>query len=457
MDWTGKNVLIIGTGKSGIASARLLLRAGAHPVLFDSDGKKEREAVLEAFSGEEKPALYLGVLPEETAAKAQAVVLSPGVPLDNADVVRLREMGKEILGEIELAWTFERGSVLAVTGTNGKTTTTTLLGEIMKAYHNETYVVGNIGAPYTDIADRTEEGSVTVAEISSFQLETIHSFHPKVSALLNLTPDHLNRHKTMANYVSAKERIFENQTEEDTIILNYDDALTRDAARRTRARVVFFTRGEELAEEAGTGDFLNLTGETIYYNREPFVNVKELQLIGAHNYENVMAAVGMAAAFGVPLPVIAGVVKAFEAVEHRIEFVRNFRGVDYYNDSKGTNPDAAIKAVEAMQKPTVLIGGGYDKNSSFDEWIESFDGKVKALVLMGQTADKIEKTAREHGFTDIMRAASLKEAVELSASLAGEGDAVLLSPACASWDMFRSYEERGRQFKDLVGQLGREN
>ncbi len=459
MDWKGKKVLVIGMGKSGIASAKLLLRTGAEPLLFDSNASIDKEAVLNNFDGEKKPELYAGNLPEEVIKSAGTAVLSPGVPLDNPDVEKIKAAKKELIGEIELAFSLERGSVLAVTGTNGKTTTTTLLGEIMKEEcrnaggKKRAYVVGNIGAPYTDIADETDEDSVTVAEISSFQLESIRSFHPKVSAILNLTPDHLNRHKTMAGYVAAKERIFEYQTEEDTVVLNYDDALTRDAAKRTRAKTVFFTRQNELSAGAGGSDILRLEGGNIYYNDVHVVDTEEIRLIGNHNYENVMAAVGMAASFGVPMDIIKKTVRSFQAVEHRIEFVRTFNGVDYYNDSKGTNPDAAIKAVEAMKKPTVLIGGGYDKRSSYDEWICSFGTKVRALVLLGETADAIEKAARDHGFTNIHRAVSLEEAVKISANLATEGDAVLLSPACASWDMFKNYEERGRLFKEYVGKL----
>ncbi|MCR4909156.1 MAG: UDP-N-acetylmuramoyl-L-alanine--D-glutamate ligase [Lachnospiraceae bacterium] len=460
MVWNGKKVLVIGTGKSGIASAKLLVRSGAEPVLFDSNPLVDRASVLKNFTGESVPAMYAGSLPGEVIDGTETVVLSPGVPLDNPDVERIRKSNKEIIGEIELAWTFEKGSLLAVTGTNGKTTTTTLLGEIMKNYCREkgrAFVVGNIGEPYTDIADETDENSVTVAEISSFQLETVKSFHPRVSAILNLTPDHLNRHKTMAGYVAAKERIFERQGEEDTVVLNYDDALTRDAAGRTKSKVVFFTRQNDFDKTAAPGDFLHLEDKKIYYNEIPVVCVDELKLIGVHNYENVMAAVGMAASFGVPMDIIRETVRSFKAVEHRIEFVRRVNGVDYYNDSKGTNPDAAIKAVEAMSAPTVLIGGGYDKRSSYDEWIESFGSKVRALVLLGETADAIEKAARDHGFTEIHRVNTLEEAVRLSATLSKPRGAVLLSPACASWDMFKSYEERGRLFKEYVASLKEED
>ncbi|MBO6137829.1 MAG: UDP-N-acetylmuramoyl-L-alanine--D-glutamate ligase, partial [Lachnospiraceae bacterium] len=360
---------------------------------------------------------------------------------------------------IELAARFEKGDILAITGTNGKTTTTTLVGEIMKNYAASTgkkekvYVVGNIGEPYTEIADLTTDKSVTVAEISSFQLETTKSFAPRVSAILNITPDHLNRHKTMAEYVRVKERIAEKQGPDDTIVLNYDDALTRDFGRRAGCKVVYFTRNTDFAQENGEFEFLHIKDGMIMYNDTDVIGVDDMLLIGSHNHENVMAAVGMCLSYGVPLDIIRDTVRTFHAVEHRIEFVKTVDGVDYYNDSKGTNPDAAIKAVQAMKKPTILIGGGYDKASAYDEWIESFGDKVKCLVLIGQTAEKIAECARKHGFNEIVMAEDLKAAVDICHERAKDGYAVLLSPACASWGMFTNYEERGHKFKEYVKSL----
>ena len=296
---------------------------------------------------------------------------------------------------MELAYRFASGEVLAITGTNGKTTTTALLGEIMKAYRDSVFVVGNIGTPYTGAALEMKEDSVTVAEMSSFQLETIDTFHPKVSAILNITPDHLNRHHTMEAYIQAKEEITKNQTEEDVCVLNYEDEVLRAFGEKLHTQVLYFSSRRKLER----GIYLE-DGKIIYADGKPEVlcKVEELKLLGTHNYENVMAASAMAAAYGVPLSSIRETIRNFGGVAHRIEFVTEKEGVAYYNDSKGTNPDAAIKAVEAMNRPTILIGGGYDKNSSYDEWIDSFGEKVRYLVLVGATKEKIAETARRKGF-----------------------------------------------------------
>ena len=337
--------------------------------------------------------------------------------------------------------------LVGVTGTNGKTTTTSLLGEIMKCWKESVYVVGNIGNPYTQAAPKMTEESVTVAEISSFQLETIDQFHPKVSAILNITPDHLNRHHTMEEYIRVKELITKNQT----CVLNYEDPILRAFGENLQIRVLFFSSERKLKQG------LYLEDETIWYADESqklaICKTQDLNIVGKHNYENVMAAAGMALSYGVPLEKIQEAVKAFQAVEHRIEFVTEKSGVVYYNDSKGTNPDAAIKGIQAMSRPTLLIGGGYDKGSDYTEWIQSFDGKVKYLVLLGVTKEKIAETARKCGFDNIIMTESLEEAVKVCAENAESGDAVLLSPACASWDMFPSYEVRGRRFKELVRNL----
>ena len=459
MDVKGKKEIVIGSGKSGEAASKLLLRNGAKVILNDSNTKLDEKKIRSEFGASDDIEVILGDADDQKLSGVSMAVLSPGVPTDIAFVGHLRELGIEITGEIELAARFEKGDILAITGTNGKTTTTTLVGEIMKNYAassnntGEVYVVGNIGEPYTDIADRTTDNSVTVAEISSFQLETTKNFAPKVSAILNITPDHLNRHKTMAEYVRVKERIAEKQGKNDTIVLNYDDALTRDFGRRVKCRVVYFTRNHDISEIGADTELLHLEDGMIKYNDTDVISVDDMLLIGSHNHENVMAAVGMCLSYGVPLDIIKDTVRNFHAVEHRIEFVKTVDGVDYYNDSKGTNPDAAIKAVQAMKKPTVLIGGGYDKESAYDEWIESFDGKVKCLVLIGQTAEKIAACAREHGFNELVMASDLKEAVKICHERAKEGDAVLLSPACASWGMFTNYEERGHKFKEYVKAL----
>lgn len=407
--------------------------------------------MLKAQLGDDtKAEIILGELSEEVMETLDLVVMSPGVPTDLPVVLKMRDMGIPIWGEVELAYTYGKGDVLAITGTNGKTTTTALLGEIMKNYKESVFVVGNIGNPYTAAALEMREDSVAVAEMSSFQLETIHEFRPKVSAILNITPDHLNRHHTMEAYIKAKEDIAKNQTKEDTCVLNYEDEVTRKIGENVKANVLYFSSQRKLDR----GIYLDDGNIILRQDEEILVcNVNELKLLGTHNYENVMAAVAMAAAYGTPMEVIRRTIKEFAGVEHRIEFVREKDGVAYYNDSKGTNPDAAIKGIQAMNRPTVLIGGGYDKDSEYEEWIQAFDGKVKLLVLVGATKEKIAEAAERVGFVSYVMADSFEEAVEKCIEAAEPGDAVLLSPACASWGMFKNYEERGDKFKELVNCL----
>lgn len=450
-----EKVLVVGTGKSGIAATQLLLRTGKMPVLFDSNAELDKDEILGklSLSGDEKKQveIVLGDLTEEEKKALSGVVLSPGVPTDTEFVNDLRNRGLLISGEIELAFEQEKGAVLAITGTNGKTTTTTLLGEIMKATGKKTFVVGNIGNPYTLEAEKTDADSVTVAEISSFQLETIHTFRPRVSAILNITPDHLNRHHTMENYVKAKQDITKNQTKEDYCVLNAEDPYTDAFLEQCPATVILFSSQRELADGYFYAD--ECIYKAVQGKKQKLMNIHEMRLLGMHNVENVMAAIAMADAYGADMEVILNVVRDFKAVEHRIEYVKTVRGVDYYNDSKGTNPDAAIKGIGAMVKQTYLIGGGYDKQSEYDEWIESFGGKVRKLVLLGQTREKIADCAKKHGFTDYIFVDDLQQAVDYCAEHAKEGEAVLLSPACASWGMFPNYEVRGKMFKDMVNAL----
>ncbi|MDO5345042.1 MAG: UDP-N-acetylmuramoyl-L-alanine--D-glutamate ligase [Lachnospiraceae bacterium] len=451
MEWQEKRVLVFGTGVSGIGAADLLEKVGAVPVLYDGNKALTEEAVREKLPLGSRARIVIGEMTDQVLEGIDLAVLSPGVPTDLPEVNQIREAGIPIWGEIELAYRNSKGDVLAITGTNGKTTTTTLVGEIMKYHQEQVFVVGNIGTPYTDAALQTTEASVAVAEISSFQLETIDRFHPKVSAITNITPDHLNRHHTMEEYIRVKESITKNQTPEDTCVLNYEDEELRRFGENLVPKVIFISSRRKL--EKG----LYLNGSVIEYKDGASVteicSVKELKLPGLHNYENVMTAVGMTMAYGVPLEEIRHVLRRFTAVEHRIEYVAEKGGVVYYNDSKGTNPDAAIKGIQAMDRPTVLIGGGYDKDSSYEEWIRAFDGKVKYLVLVGQTKEKIAAAARRCGFQDILMADTFQEAFELCVSHAEPGDAVLLSPACASWGMFPNYEVRGKVFKELVHQL----
>ncbi len=455
--WKGRKCLVIGSGISGTGSVKLLEHMGAEVVLYDSNGELTQETLRSKLPQGSRAACIAGELPEETLKAAETVVLSPGVPTDLPLVNALRDNGASIIGEIELGYQEERGRVAAITGTNGKTTTTTLVGEIMKAHlgADKTFVIGNIGNPYTSECLKTGPDTVTVGEISSFQLETIRDFHPSVSAILNITPDHLNRHHTMEAYVAAKENITLNQTKEDVCVLNYENEYTRDFGERCPARVIYFSSVRELPEGyCLRGD--KILRNTSGVSRELLDIHKDMNLVGICNVENVMAAIAIAESMGVPMETILAVIRQFHAVEHRIEFVAARGGVDYYNDSKGTNPDAAIQGIRAMSKPTILIGGGYDKQSEYDEWIESFGGKVKYLVLIGQTREKIAECAKAHGFDRIRFADTFEECLKLCTELAESGDAVLLSPACASWGMFPNYEVRGRLFKEYVYQLGQE-
>lgn len=437
-----KNVVVVGLGKSGVAAYELLEKMQAKVCLYD--GKEDLD--ISSYS----VPVYLGKIPEEVWQTLDCAVFSPGVPLDIPIAEQLREHQIPIIGEIELAFCQEQGVVIGITGTNGKTTTTTLTGEIMKAYREQTFVVGNIGNPYTKEVEKTTPESFTVAEISSFQLETIDEFRPKVSAILNITPDHLNRHKTMECYIDTKFKIAKNQTKDDLCVLNYEDDILRERADSLSCEVEFFSSKRQISNglyqnekkdivDGATGDIL--------------MNMSECSIPGDHNCENIMAAILMTRRLGVPMDLIIQTVKNFQAVEHRVEFVKNVAGVDYYNDSKGTNPDAAIKGIQSMSKPTILIGGGYDKGGEFDDWIASFDGKVKRLLLIGETSKKIADTAKRLGFYEIELLDSLENAVKRAAELAENGDAVLLSPACASWDMFDSYEQRGTLFKEYVCRL----
>ena len=446
---TDKKIVVIGSGVSGVGAVKLLEAAGAVPTLYDSNEKLTEAEVRKRLPEGSKCKVVLGEFPENLKKETELVVLSPGVPVDLPLVEELRTNGAAIWGEVELAYHFGKGKIAAITGTNGKTTTTTLVGEIFKSYYPEVFVVGNIGTAYTQEALKMTDNSVIAAEISSFQLETIENFHPKVSAILNITPDHLNRHHTMQCYIETKEKIAENQTRDDTCVLNYDDEETRRFGGSCKASVLYFSR-EHILDQG-----VYMDGTAIVYAdesvRTKICDVSELKLLGTHNYENVMAAVAIAAAMGVPY--IRETVIHFTAVEHRIEFVAEKKGVAYYNDSKGTNTDASIKAVQAMNRPTIVIGGGYDKHVTFDDWIACFGDKVKWLVLLGQTANQIAETAKKHGFTHIVFTESLEEAVQVCAGKAESGDAVLLSPACASWGMFDNYEQRGRMFKDYVRAL----
>lgn len=451
MDWCKKNVLVVGMAKSGISAAKLCSRLGAKVTIQDVKSKEElMKSVKEEIDILDSMAVYmlLGEEPTDIIDSFDLIVLSPGVPTDLEFLNKARQLQIPIWSEIELAFVLCPCPVIAITGTNGKTTTTTLVGEIMKKYNPGTQVVGNIGIPFTEKVEELKKEDLVVAEISSFQLESIHTFKPKVSAILNITPDHLNRHKSLENYVAAKERIFENQDENDYCVLNDDDDICSKMKHKTKAKALLFSRKKELNEGAFLKD--NKIWVRLGKEDEAICLTEELRIPGNHNIENVLAAVAISVSMGVPPEIIRDVVIHFKGVEHRIEFVDKIDGVEYYNDSKATNVDAAIIGIQSMKAPVVLIGGGMDKGTDFSEWIDAFDGKVKALIVMGETADKIIKTANQKGFFNIKKVSSIEEAVRLAKETAQKGDCVLLSPACASWDMFKSYEERGKLFKKAV-------
>ncbi len=445
-------VLVLGAGGSGIHASDLALREGKSVVLYDGNTNLDPEEIQKKISGPVR--IVLGELPEEILREAEFAVISPGIPTDIPLVTGIRKAGLKVLSEIEFAWLFERGTVIGITGTNGKTTTVTLVGDIMKAAFGEAraFTVGNIGTPYTEKVSETTEGSVTTVELSSFQLETIDTFHPHVSAILNITPDHLNRHHTMEAYAEAKERVTENQDADDTVVLNWEDERLRAFGEHLQGpKVLWFSGLHELK------DGYYLKGDTLYAAKDgvntALLRTDEVHLVGRCNYENILAAIAVSDAMNVPRETTLQVVKEFRAVSHRIEFTRTVNGVRYYDDSKGTNPDAAIQGIRAMNSKTVLIGGGYDKGSEFDDWIKEFGDKVKLLILMGTTARKIADTAKKYGFTDVVFVSSMEEAVQKAYEAALPGENVLLSPACASWDMFKSYEQRGDIFKKLVREL----
>ncbi|MBQ9765937.1 MAG: UDP-N-acetylmuramoyl-L-alanine--D-glutamate ligase [Lachnospiraceae bacterium] len=444
MELRGKKVLVAGAGKSGISAIMLLEKVEAVPVLYDLN---ENPSLPEGL----KVDMRLGAFKEEYLTDIDLLVISPGIPIDSEIVLAAVDRNIPVWGEIELAYNYEKGSVVAITGTNGKTTTTALTGKIMEAAFSSVFVVGNIGIPYADKVCDTDKESVTVAEISSFQLETVHSFAPKVTAILNITPDHLNRHKTMENYIAVKESITLNQSQDDVCILNYEDEALRAFASTLKCKVIFFSSRTSLDEGLVSED-----GYIVYKHgalKETVCRIDDMKIIGEHNVENAMAAAAAGIAMGIDIKTIGKVICDFEAIEHRIEFVKEVKGVLYYNDSKGTNPDSSIKAVNSMTRPTFLIAGGSEKNSDYTEFARTFKAHLKKLVLIGVTKEKIAASARAEGFTDIVFQDTMEDAIRYCYDNAVNGDAVLLSPACASFDMFKNYEERGRIFKEYVRSL----
>jgi len=451
MDLANKTVLIFGAAKSGIASARFLAKKGA--IVYLNDQKRREEFAIEEINTLENNGVTLifGKHAEIAQIKPELIITSPGVPLTIAPLLAAREKGIPILSEMELASRFTDAPMVVITGTNGKTTTTALIGQIFTDAGRKVFVGGNIGVPFISEAAELTKQDIAVLEASSFQLETTYEFKPKAALILNITPDHIDRHGSLEGYIEAKAKIFENQDESDWLILNYDDEETRKLAKRTKARVIFFSRRHILEE----GFFVKngiltarMQGVSI-----PLVAAEDIYIKGGHNLENAMAAAAAGWVMGVDPEVLNRSLRTFKGVEHRLEHVLNHEGVDYINDSKGTNPDASIKALEAYENPIVLIAGGKSKGSDFYPFALKIKEKAKAVVLVGQGAGEIKEAVVKAGYFEYYHVNTFEEAVAKAASLAVAGDIVLLSPACASFDLFKNYEHRGEVFKELVRKL----
>lgn len=451
MDINGRKVLVVGLATSGISTVNTLLSLGAEITINDIKQEDALKEVLEQIQTD-RMHMILGCHPEKVS-QYDLIVLSPGVPTDLPFLTEARRQRVPVIGEVELAYQLCAADFVAITGTNGKTTTTALTGEIFQNAKRETYVVGNIGVAAVSKCLEASSDAVMVTEVSSFQLESIIEFKPHIAAILNITPDHLNRHKTMDNYIHAKANIFINQTANDILVLNRDDDETCKLKDRAKSKVIFFSRKETLEE----GAFVEEDKIVVRRNgvKEEICHVEDLKIPGAHNLENALAATAIAYWAGVNGKVIAKTLNSFMGVEHRIEFVDEISGVRFINDSKGTNPDASIKAVEAVREPIILVAGGMDKGSSFETFIEACKGKVKYMVLIGETANKIKETALKMGFDHCWIAKDMEDAIKTAYAAAETGDTILLSPACASWDMYQSYEHRGNHFKECVEKIRR--
>lgn len=452
MNLENKKVLLVGLAKTGVSTIKKLDKLGARILVTDIKSKEKLEDILNELKDLNNVEYILGYHPEDIS-DIDLTIVSPGVPLDLPFIEKLRSANIKIIGEVELAYQLSRNPIfIAITGTNGKTTTTSLVGEIFKEAKKDTYIVGNIGNPVIDTVDFTDENSVLVTELSSFQLESIDVFKPKVSTILNITEDHLNRHHTMENYIYAKSRIFENQGKSDFCILNYDDSIVRNLNKNNNASILYFSIKEKVEQgvylDENNNIVINIEGKQIIV-----LNRNELSLPGDHNLENAMAAILMTYVVGIDLEVVKYVLTTFKGVEHRLEFVTKKNGIMFVNDSKGTNPDSTIKAIGSYEKPIILIAGGMDKQSDFTEMMKCATKNVKALVLLGETSDKIEASAQEQGLKNINKVQNMKEAVKKAYELAESGDVVLLSPGCASWDMYPNFEARGLDFKENIYNL----
>lgn len=451
LDLKDRKILIAGLGLSGKAALEILSKTEAKIAVYDErDIEWDDPRLFKKLDITEIPAYLNGMeVPDE---KWDYIVMSPGIPLDSDFVARAKEKNAEVIGELELAYEMGKGKYVAITGTNGKTTTTTLVGEIYKNAGEKTIIGGNIGSPVISSINESDDDTFLVTEVSSFQLETVEKFKPIVSAILNLTPDHMDRHGTMKNYGEAKARIFKNQDKNDFLIYNYDDEEVSSLVEHADTNIIPFSRKTELSVGAFVKDdkiIINgIDGKTV-----ELVGTSELIIPGTHNLENALAAAAIAYFGGVDSSIISKTLREFKGVAHRMELVSTRRGIKFINDSKGTNPDASMKAIDAVGEGIFLIAGGYNKNSDFHDFINSFNGRVKHLLLIGETAQTIKETAEELGFTSITLCESMGDCIRLGYEYAEEGDTILLSPASASWDMYKNFEERGDHFRKIVEEL----
>jgi len=448
-----KKILVIGLGVSGMSSVKALSKLGAEIYVFDESSREKLTEKLKALETIE--AKYFFGNDEIDKIEMEGLdfaIKSPGIKYEVPIVEKLLKNNIKIISDIEAAYKITKASIISITGTNGKTTTTTLIGEIARESGKTYKLTGNIGFGMFDDALNSKRGDILVAEVSSFQLAGTYDYKPYISVITNITPDHMDYHHTLENYVESKFKNVINQDENDFAVLNYEDDTIREYSKNIKAKKIFFSSSQVLNE-----GIFEENGQMVYKhdNKSGFIiNTKDIFILGKHNLENAMAAAGAALALGIETSVISHVLKYFKGVEHRLEFCGEYKGIKFYNDSKGTNPDASIKAVQGIKKPIILIAGGYDKKSLYDEFIKEFDNKVKALVLLGQTANAIDACARKYGFTNIFRVENMDEAVKKCFELSTEGDNIVLSPDCASWGMYPNYEVRGRDFKERVNYYG---
>ena len=441
-----QTALIVGMAKSGIGAAKLLCRNGWRVIINDQKPKIDGlEVALAGYDVENR----LGEAPETLLDGVSLVIPSPIIPMTTPFLVLARQQGIEVISEIELGYRHAQADFVCITGTNGKTTCTALTGELFKAGGFHTFVLGNIGVAITEHAEETRPGDVIVAETAALQLEGCSRFHARAAACCNITPDHLDHFGTMDRYIAAKCKVFGNQTADDFAVLNYDDPEVRAMYTLTPATCLYFSRRSEVPEGMFVRD-----GVVVYRrggSELPLLRASEIRIPGGHNLENAMLSSLLALAMGVPADAVRETLRTFPGVEHRIEFVRELDGVTFINDSKGTNPASTIRAIEAMTRPTVLLLGGYDKHLDFHELFDALRGRVRALVILGQTRDQLLRTAADAGMLELCHTAdTFREAVDTARALARPGDVVLLSPASASWGMFDNFEQRGRVFKEIV-------